>query len=289
VAQDIERGLRALGMTVIPVATPYDAVSEAARREGAVDRLIVGVDYFGPEAFRVLPLFRREWPDTTLVAYHSPGFEHKGHIAELVGADLVVAGSNDLSRLLQTVAAARRSLSPAAAASARPSPAPASHGPAGTDTGRPPSMEVAAALARPAQRPTSPPPKGRPPAEASWPEAMASDARADPHPAFSEALRQGCTAGKADGSVRVGASTVVKDDAPSTPPAPRPGQPERAPSRAAANPQDAPPKPSAETPLDGADIDNLDGNDNLAHGRVLGTVELTEEELRLLLGEDDDQ
>jgi len=45
-------------------------------------------------------------------------------------------------------------------------------------------------------------------------------------------------------------------------------------------------EPPPEAPRDG--LDNLDGDDELARGRVLGTVELTEEELRLLLGEDDD-
>jgi len=47
------------------------------------------------------------------------------------------------------------------------------------------------------------------------------------------------------------------------------------------------PKSPTEPPHE--DIENLDADDDLARGRVLGTVELTEEELRLLLGEDDDQ
>jgi hypothetical protein len=39
-----------------------------------------------------------------LVAYHSPGFEHKGELAELLGADAVVADAHDLSHLLESLA-----------------------------------------------------------------------------------------------------------------------------------------------------------------------------------------
>jgi hypothetical protein len=38
----------------------------------------------------------------------------------------------------------------------------------------------------------------------------------------------------------------------------------------------------------GPQIENLDGDRDLERGRIIGTVELTDEELRILLGEDDE-
>ena len=90
-AHALERGLRAAGRAVTVVTNPLDSVAEAVRAAPPVDCLVVGVDFFDSEAFRLLPLFRREWPDTTIVAYHGPGFEHKGRIAGLVGADVVLS------------------------------------------------------------------------------------------------------------------------------------------------------------------------------------------------------
>jgi hypothetical protein len=99
-AEVIEQSLGAAGVRVTAAATPYDALVEAHR--GPPFRyLIVGVDHFGRDEFHLLPLARRQWPDATLVAYHSPGFEYKGQLAELVGADLIIGNLDGVSALLE--------------------------------------------------------------------------------------------------------------------------------------------------------------------------------------------
>jgi len=282
VADGLERGLRALGVPITLVATPYDAVTEAAGRAEPVERLIVGVDFMGPDEFRILPLFRREWPDTCIVAYHSPGFEHKGRIAELVGADLVVAGPEALSRFLRMVVSTRPPRpSRATVATPRSSPAAPSSGPGVAAPVRPQHAEAEAALARPAQRPAQPRHPSRP-APASWTRSAEPDAKADMHPAFADALRQGPVRPE----VRASAEPVGPAAARAAPASPAPAPAPPAPAASALVPPLAPKSPT-EPPHE--DIENLDADDDLARGRVLGTVELTEEELRLLLGEDDDQ
>jgi hypothetical protein len=148
-AEVIEQSLGAAGVRVTSVATPYEALVEVERAEHATakptggagvaigDRLsppgeagplrivILGVDHFGREEFRLLPLVRRQWPDLTLVAYHSPGFEYKGRLAELVGADFAIGNLDGVSCLLEGLppAAARgeaRPVPPAAEAKKTP-------------------------------------------------------------------------------------------------------------------------------------------------------------------------
>lgn len=297
VADGLERSLRALGVPVTLVATAYDAVTEAAGRAEPVERLIVGVDFLGPDEFRILPLFRREWPDTYIVAYHSPGFEHKGRIAELVGADLVIAGPADLSRFLRMVVSSRTPAR-AAAAPPRPSPAAPSAGPAGPTPARPQHVEAEAALARPAERSAA---SRRPSLSPAAPSTASAEpgARADVHPAFAEVLRQGPVPSEAPASVAPGGVAGARTAPAPRTPAPVPPPLEQA-TRQAPAPAAAPPAPertateraaaTAPPPQPPRDaIENLDADEDLARGQVLGTVELTEEELRLLLGEDDDQ
>jgi len=106
------QGLRAAGLRVAVVPTVFDAVAEAQRAGDALAYLIVGVDYFGPGEFRLFPLVRREWPGATLVACHSPGFEYKGRVAELVGADVVVCGMEEISRFIESLAPAQAAAAP---------------------------------------------------------------------------------------------------------------------------------------------------------------------------------
>jgi len=193
-ADALARGFRAAGLPPVVLATPYDSVTEAARRDAPVGYLVVGVDYFDAEAFRLLPLFRREWPTTTIVAYHSPGFEHKGSLAGLVGADVVLSRPDEL-------------------------------------------LDFLAALSRPAEPAVAPPQPKR------------QAAPSEPSPLEQE--------------------TAPREALPSEP---RPPVEEEAPS--------AIPTPD--------ETNNLGGEEALAGRRVPGTVELTDEELRILLGEDDD-
>jgi len=103
-AEALDRGLRAAGVHVATVATAYDVVAEAARLGDALRYLIVGVDPFGPGEFRLLPLVRREWPTTVIVAYHSCGFEYKGRLAELVGADIILSAPDAVASFVESVA-----------------------------------------------------------------------------------------------------------------------------------------------------------------------------------------
>ena len=111
-AEILHQSLRAAGARVTMAANPYEVLAEAARAEHPFRYILVGVDYFGRDDFRLLPLLRRVWPEAFLVAYHSSGFEYKGELAELVGADLVLADEKGLSAFLKSLstrpASARR-------------------------------------------------------------------------------------------------------------------------------------------------------------------------------------
>ena len=111
-AEVLDQSLRAAGARVTTAANPYEVLAEAARAEHPFRYILLGVDYFGRDDFRLLPLLRREWPEAFLVAYHSSGFEYKGELAELVGADLVLADEKGLSAFLKSLsirpASARR-------------------------------------------------------------------------------------------------------------------------------------------------------------------------------------
>lgn len=244
-AHALERGLRAAGLPLTVLANPYDAVTEAARGDAPVGYLVVGVDFFDAEAFRLLPLFRREWPDTTLVAYHSPGFEHKGRIARLVGADVVVSRPAELLDLLGTLSREARPPVPSRPPVDRQAAAPAAVPRPEADR----EAEVPAAAPRAAERPPPAEP-AEPPAEAPPPEPVApAPERAAPAPEPSPAAEEPAA------------------------PAPEPAGEDTTPPG---------PAPTAE------DTERLDEDEELTGGRVIGTIELTDEELRVLLGEDDD-
>jgi len=102
-AEVLHQSLRAAGARVTTAANPYEVLAEAARAEHPFRYILLGVDYFGRDDFRLLPLLRREWPEAFLVAYHSSGFEYKGELAELVGADLVLTDEKGLSAFLKSL------------------------------------------------------------------------------------------------------------------------------------------------------------------------------------------
>ena len=136
--ETVHRGLLAAGMRVLSVPTVYDAVVEADRMmrpssAGPVGlrHFIVGIDFFGQQELRLFPLVRREWPQTLLVAYHSPGFDYKGRLAELLGADVILGSDEDVVRFAESLvmpaappAAAASKPEPASAAPAQEEPAP---------------------------------------------------------------------------------------------------------------------------------------------------------------------
>jgi len=212
VAEALHRGLRAAGLRLAIAPTVYDVPAEAEGAAGGIRHLILGVDHFGPGEFRIIPLVRREWPATVVVAYHSPGFEHKGRIAELVGADVILATPDDLSRFVEGLALSAAPASPAEA-----------------------SPVGAAAQAAPA------------------PAAAEEPAKEAPWPSIPPAVKQYLAGGGRPGATEV--------------------------------PESVPP-PQTHEVVRG--VENLDGDDELAQGKVLGTIELTEDELRILLGEDDE-
>jgi len=228
-ADAIARGLRAAGLPLLIVTAPYDAVTEAARTNVPVRHLVVGVDYFDAEAFRLLPLFRREWPTTTIVAYHSPGFEHKGRVAGLVGADVVLSRPAEVLAFLGTLAAHE-------------------------------------------DRPRAP----------------------RPHPAWS-AEAAAPAPQPADQAIARVAPSAAASPASETAEAARPAVPSQPPEAEAAAREPSPPEPepvvedeAPPLPSTAEEIENLDRDRELATGRVIGTVELTDEELRILLGEEND-
>jgi len=254
-AHALERGLRAAGISLTVATTPYDAVTEAARADPSPAYLLVGVDFFDAEAYRVLPLFRREWPSTTIVAYHSPGFEHKGRLAGIVGADVVVSRPEQLLTFLGEVSREPQTQPPAPSRApmkrpAKPPPAPAA----------PPSA-------------AAPPPAPVAPVTAGAP---LSDLPPQPQPSQ--------TTGPAP-SAAPQPSEAQRPTAPSAPaerPARRPPAPAAAPAPADSDVTPFVPPPAVD------ETENLDGDEALTEGRIIGTVELTDEELRILLGEDDD-
>jgi outer membrane biosynthesis protein TonB len=275
-------GLRAAGFRVVTVRTVWDVVVEIERAGGA-RFLVSGVNSFGRDEFRLFPLVRREWPETVIVAYLNPGFEHLGHIAELVGADVVLASLSDVSAFINSLApgpppapaAPDKAPEPAAA---KPSPAPADASlvapppaPAAPDK----APEPAAAEPFPAPASASPvaPPPPRPSDSPAAPEAEEVPPCRSP---ILEAL----------------ARTAAK----TPPPAPKAaGPPARQPSAlealAAAVAQASPAAPKTNLrarPVQGRPANTPPaGEQTIGVEDGIGTIEVTEEELRILLGEDE--
>ena len=218
----LDQGLRAAGLRVAVVPTVFDAVAEAQRAGGALEYLIVGVDYFGPAEFRLFPLVRREWPGATLVACHSPGFEYKGRVAELVGADMVLCGIEEIARFIESQAPAQPAAAPPTPTTVQPP-----HEAAGKETPAPPLAPV-------------------------------EDARVQ--------TGEGQLAAAPPSLYLLGAKSRSA-------PAPEASRPPATPAH--------PPQPVAALPAEPFDAEDT------VQGEVIGTIELTEEELRLLLGEDE--
>jgi hypothetical protein len=222
----LDQALRAAGFCVRPVSTVFDIVAEAQRAGKSLRHIFVDVDYWGPGEFRLLPLVRREWPATTIVACYSQGFAYKGRVAELVGADAVLSGAEELVQFVE-------SLTPPALSAAPPEspPEPQQQSP----------QPAAVARASVRLRIESPP-------------------------------------------VAAAASPVTEPADMPPPPAPEAGRPPASPLQSIPiMPPQAPPQPQhAESEVaDAADDDDV-------AGEVIGTIELTDEELRLLLGEDEE-
>lgn len=284
-ADALAEGLRAAGRPVTVVTNPLDSVAEAVRADPPLNCLVVGVDFFDDEAFRLLPLFRREWPDTTIVAYHGRGFEHKGRIAGLVGADVVLSRPAHLLEFLGGRKAAGRTVpqNGPSQPTTQEAPAPAR---VTERSARTPASPVAApeppsaAPAPSAAQETTPPPA--PPAA---PEPQPSAPAPEPPPSAEAALSGPPSRETADGGSPA-APTRQARPARKGPPAPPPAPAPEAPDGEASATSDPDATPFAPPPA--GETDPPDDDQALTGGQVIGTVELTDEELRILLGEDDD-
>ena len=185
---------------------------------------------------------RREWPGATLVACHSPGFAYKGRVAELVGADVVLCGLEEISRFIESQAPAQAAAAPPAPTTVQPP-----HEAAGKEAPAPPLAPVEEARVQTGEGPLAAAPPSL--------YLLGAKSRSAPAPEASKP--------------------------PAAPPADRPaGGPVPPP------PPDARPGPRPLQPVAALPAEPLDAED-MVQGEVIGTVELTEEELRLLLGEDE--
>jgi hypothetical protein len=282
----IQNGLRAAGLDAAVVSNVFDAVVEAEHAAQAqagsparaLTQTIVCVDHFGQQDFRLFPLMRREWPETLIVAFHSPGFDYKGRLAELLGADVVLGSAADVAewaKRLVPAAPAVVEIRPTPTAPAAPVEPPAHQAP--EPPARTPSTDAPPAayqyLARAPEPPSAPPvqavappdrtsvngsgqaaPPGPPAMDEPRPEASPPANAATPAPPPSAAPSPRLTP----------AAEAVAALLRSPPPRPAPGTATR--------------QPPAQPPA----------RDELAGGDVIGTVELTDEELRLLLGEEEE-
>jgi len=256
----IQDGLRAAGLRAAVVSNVFDAVVEAEHAAQAqagsparaLTQTIVCVDHFGQQDFRLFPLMRREWPETLIVAFHSPGFDYKGRLAELLGADVVLGSTAD-------VAEWAKSLVPAAPAAgetpATPVEPPAHQAP--EPPARTPSTDAPPAAYQYLARAPEPPPAA---ADQAPPHPTSPESAPPPAPVRQPPPAQASSA----------APTEVKPAAPPAPPSESP-------------PTAAPPAAQSKTRLGEPPAD-----DEWVEGNVIGTVELTDEELRLLLGEEED-
>ena len=232
----LEHALRAIGLSVRVAPTVFDIVTEAQRAQGGLQHLFVGVDHWGPAEFRLLPLVRREWPATIVVAYCSPGFAYKGRVAELVGADAVLTSIDEMMRFVEGLASSAEPAQPFEPPPEPAQPAPVAKAPASRPIESPPPVAAAApsAAAKPAAEPAAEPAVAAPPAAAAPPEPP--------------------------------------------PPAPDATKPPASPVQSI---------PLLRPQYAESEADDAAGGDDF-DGEVIGTIELTDEELRLLLGEDEE-
>lgn len=268
------RGLRAAGIRVLAVSTVWDAVVEMERAGGA-RYLLVGIDYFGRDEFRLLPLVRREWPPTVIIAYLSPGFEHLGHIAELVGADVILTSVEEASAFVNSLA-----------------------------PGPPPEVQEAAPLPDRTPEPVAAEPPAAPVAAAApvievppRPSEVHAAAVNGQTPLAAEPLKASETAEAPPYRSPI-LEALAHAATPTPPPAPKASE---APSRrspvldalaaAVARPSSPAPRSNAQAPprqVQPPAPPLPQDEEALDEGQVIGTTEVTEEELRLLLGEDEE-
>ncbi len=297
VAEMLDRGLRDAGVWVVLVPTAYDVVAEAERASAAVDHIVVGVDHFGPGEFRLIPLVRREWPETVVVAYHAPGFEYKGRIAELVGADIVLSTAADASRFLATLALPRAAQPVAATQPAPPRepPSPAPPAPAAAAGPAEPAPDATPPRASsPAAAPTPPPPASEAAPEAPrGPAPLIQPRRPPPLAAAFSSLPPAPAAATEPAGPPSDAAPPLPAREPATARAPAPPTPPEIESylAGATTTDNAPeprhePQPQTETSPDEAW--NRDGDRRIEQANGGRTVHLTDDELRVLLGEEGD-
>jgi hypothetical protein len=277
-AQAVLQGLPAAGVRVAAIPTAWDAVVEMERARGA-RYLFLGVDYFGRDEFRLIPLVRREWPDTVVIALASAGFEHQGRLAELVGADVVLTS-------LDGILAFVNGLAPGAPPS-EPLPArvPA---PTGPPAAAPKTDKAARGSVHAPSSPEAPAADGAPTGPPAPAPKTDNAARGSVHaPASPEAPAAGPVPPDHAPPARPQGPTATSGSKPPAANSPDAGKsagavPARSPA-VASKPQ---PPAASSLPRTLAE-DSVDDDDTLAGGRVIGTIEVTEEELRLLLGEDE--
>jgi hypothetical protein len=287
VGEAVRLALEAAGLQSIVVPTVFDAVVEIERAAGAVRYLAASVDYFGPQEFRLLPLVRREWPETILIASHSPGFNYKGRLAELVGADVILGSLDDVSRF---AAGLPKAATEAAAAAPTPAEPPRWQTPevAQSVAALPKSVrepapatrpaEASAPVAAPSPEPMNPVLAGvlaavheEPVPVEEAPSAPAPERKPPPMTAFTS------TAAPAPPSAAATVATAA-------------AKPATAPESAGKAGKSAPPRPAGKPPVNAGKARADAGKapvDDLEDAEVIGTIELTEEELRLLLGEEE--
>jgi hypothetical protein len=260
---------QAAGFRVLVVPSVYDAVVEAARAKGPIRHVIVGVDCFGQQEFRLFPLVRREWPAATLVAYHSAGFEHKGRLAEMIGADVVLGTPEAVARYAEDLTLpAAESPVPLAPLSTleveEPEPAEAEPSPVVAEVAPQPPAPVAPP-ARSFETSTSAPKR---PVEVPAPVA-AVEPKITPAPVVAAAPAPASSMPQSVAvAVSATASSATLNTIPPVVAAMKP--PVSAPAK--------PAKPAAAPPSE---------EEAWEDGEVIGTIELTEEEMRLLFGEEE--
>jgi hypothetical protein len=278
-AQAILQGLPAAGVRIAAIPTAWDAVVEMERARGA-RYLFLGVDYFGRDEFRLIPLVRREWPDTVVIALASAGFEHQGRLAELVGADVVLTSLDGILAFVNGLAPGAPPSEPrparVPAPTSPPAAAPKTDNAARGSVHAPASTEARAADGAPT---------GPPPAAPKTDNAARGSVHA---PASTEAPAAGPVPPDHAPPARPQGPTATSDSKPPAANSPDAGK------TAGASPAQSPavaskPQPPAASSLPRTPAeDSVDDDDSLAGGRVIGTIEVTEEELRLLLGEDEE-
>ena len=280
----IQDGLRAAGLDAAAVSNVFDAVVEAEHAARghhgsparALTQTIVCVDHFGQQDFRLFPLMRREWPETLIVAFHSPGFDYKGRLAELLGADVVLGSAADVAEWAKSLVPAAGEIQPTPTAPAapveppaRPAPEPPPPPPPSAPTGLPPSAAYQY-LARAPEPPraATEPGQERPSAP---PHPTAPESAPPPAPVRQPPPAQASSA----------APTEVKPAAPPAPPSESP------PTAPPAPPSESPPAAAPPAAQSKTRPGEPPAGDEWVEGNVIGTVELTDEELRLLLGEEE--